>query len=255
MNETNSTDTAFTERQFDAVYPRGIEHHFWSLSRNYILADVLRAQQLSKSKILEIGCGRGVVVGFLRSRGHDCFGVELADISLDQDLSPYIKTGTDALSLPLDFRESFEVILLLDTIEHIENPVQFLKALSEAYPNVRHFIFTVPAQSELWSNYDEHYGHFRRYDIASMNHTIETSNLVTTRISYFFHSLYYPTRFLIKVRKHRSIKWHTPSRLMRLVHWALAKYFYLEYLVWPATARGTSLMVVAGRKIYQPNSI
>ena len=76
------------------------------------------------------------------------------------------RTATDARQLEVAQRNEVRTILLLDVIEHLEDPVAFLAELRSHFPALRHLLLTVPARQELFSNYDEFNGHFRRYDPA-----------------------------------------------------------------------------------------
>ena len=116
----------FDEKQFESVYSDGVENTYWSLSRNYIIRNSIKKNNLDKNKIIEIGCGRGIVVKYLRDRGIHCKGVELSVCKPIHGISDFIKTGMDANDLPLEERSEFKSFMLLDVIEHIENPVEFL---------------------------------------------------------------------------------------------------------------------------------
>ena len=239
------TETAFDREQFDAAYPEGIAHHYWTHARNLIIADQLRARNLRGKKILEIGCGKGVVVQYLRSKGYDCVGVELATVHPDRRVKDYIYTERDAIDLPEAMRNSVEVILLLDVIEHLSEPVSFIQELLKRYPRVTQLILTVPAREELWSNYDEWYQHFRRYDLTMMKDTMVRCHAARIQVQYFNHLLYVPARIMLVLFKKRSVSVASPARFLRAAHWALARLLYADYRIFPKRSRGTSLLCVA----------
>src|SRR2546427_1758068 len=164
----SESHTEFALDQFDQVYPPGIENHYWTFARNQIVEHQLKALGLEQPRILEIGCGKGVVVAFFRKKGYPCWGVELAQVTPMESVKDFVHTGVSATDLPSDQRESFNVLFLLDVIEHLPDPVAFLFGLKAAFPNVSRLIITVPARTELWSNYDTFYGHYRRYDLDSL---------------------------------------------------------------------------------------
>src|SRR5262249_35885109 len=164
MASTTRSETAFTHEQFAEAYPEGIENHFWYVARNGFVSDAIRwidrRQQRSIGKMLEIGCGRGIVVDHLRRSGRDCYGAELSPVRVLDAVKDQVWSGTDCLDLPEQFRREVELILLLDVIEHIEDPVRFLAGIRHAYPNCRWLITSIPAPMELWSNFDEAKSHF-----------------------------------------------------------------------------------------------
>ena len=64
---------------------------------------------------------------------------------------------------------SIEAISLFDVIEHIEYPIEFLNGLIAHFVNVKYIIITIPAEVELWTNFDVFYGHFKRYNFKSID--------------------------------------------------------------------------------------
>jgi hypothetical protein len=66
------TETAFGAEQMSEPYPPGMEEHFWPFSRNRIILREIHAAQAKNgrlARILEIGCGPGIVLKDLRARG------------------------------------------------------------------------------------------------------------------------------------------------------------------------------------------
>ncbi len=56
------------------------------------------------------------------------------------------------------------MFLLMDVLEHIRDDFQlFSKLLAASAPGC-YFLLTVPADESLWSEHDESFGHYRRYD-------------------------------------------------------------------------------------------
>src|SRR5688572_22358068 len=106
--------TEFTADQFKLSYPDDVEAHWWHLTRNRILADTLANLAGSDASVLEVGCGRGIVVNFLRNRGIDCTGVELGDVTPIEPVANYIQVRTNAVDLPAPERQRYNIILLLD---------------------------------------------------------------------------------------------------------------------------------------------
>ena len=113
---------------------------------------------------------------------------------------------------------STDIIILGDVIEHLPDPAAFLKSLSRAFPNLKGFIIVVPARKELWSDYDEYYGHFRRNDLALARNTIATAGLTTIDAQYLFRLLYLPARLLLAMKGGRTTKIKAPVGVLRLVH-------------------------------------
>lgn len=192
--------------------------------------------------MLEIGCGKGVVVEYLRGRGMDCFGVEVAPTAPLASVAPHITTGTDFASLDDTFRRSIDTVLLFDVIEHVSDDVAFMTSVRLAFPNLKRIIATVPARMELWSNYDEYNGHFRRYSMKTLEQLSDKLHVSSRHFSYFFHSLYLPARLSLFWSRRRSTHIVAPhGRRIRLHAW-LAKFFVLDFLLLPEQIPGTSIV-------------
>jgi SAM-dependent methyltransferase len=239
----------FTQEQYEMAYSDGAENIYWSLRRIRKLDSELQKQALQSKKILEIGCGRGGVVQALRKLNYDCWGVELAATESLPSVRPFVMKGTDAVTLDLAFRNSIEVLMLLDVLEHIPNPDTFLRSIQSAFPNATHLILTVPARKELWSNYDTYYGHFRRYDTKSLQKQLEDIHSPALSIDYFFKLLYFPGRLISLLSLDRKLKVpavNTPA--MKFLHKFIANLLVLTDNILPSSIYGTSLISVSRLK-------
>ncbi|MBV8916025.1 MAG: class I SAM-dependent methyltransferase [Acetobacteraceae bacterium] len=230
--------SAYSEDQFADNYPPGMEHHWWIRSRNQILARALAG--LEGETILDVGCGRGLTVAFLRAKGFDCWGCELGRPAVLNGLEDFVTIGIDARQLDRHLRDRVGAILLLDVMEHLADPRTFLLELLPSFPNLRNVVVTVPARRELWSVWDERYGHYRRYDRRSLDATLTEAGLAVQRISYFFRSLY-PVMLVAAKLGRRASKVNAPRPVW--LHRLAAHWFALEAeLPWSASLVGTSLL-------------
>ena len=195
--------------------------------------------------VLDVGCGRGLTVDFLRKAGVECHGVELADVTPLPGVRPFVFTTQDAFTLPEDLRRRVTVLLLLDVVEHLPAPEAFLAAGVLHFPSLARLIVTVPARPELWSNYDDFYGHVRRYDRRALLDLVGPVGTRRADAGYFFHALYPVMRAQLAVASerplaHQSPRWAWP-------HGMAARLFDLEERLLPARWYGTSLWGVADR--------
>ncbi|RYE23643.1 MAG: methyltransferase domain-containing protein [Sphingobacteriales bacterium] len=235
--------TEFDNDEFSKAYPDGIQNDFWNTARNKVIHHYLNKYKLDN--ILDVGCGRGIVTGYLQQRGKHIMGVELG-VTRPITSGLTIHYNTDAVTLPLATREGIRTIMLLDVIEHIEQPVDFMKHLLQAFPKLTHVLITVPARTELWSNYDDYYGHFRRYDLEMMQQTIASLNMEVLTNTYFFHSLYPMFMLNNKVKKERNTTLQPPKgALAKAIHGLIGWGLYQEAMLLPKGTAGTSVLCVA----------
>jgi 2-polyprenyl-3-methyl-5-hydroxy-6-metoxy-1,4-benzoquinol methylase len=78
-------------------------------------------------RVLDVGFGRGFFLYFLKQFGAKVTGIELDDSTIQyarEDLEIEDVINTDMLKI--DNREKFDVILFMDLIEHVLEPLQYL---------------------------------------------------------------------------------------------------------------------------------
>lgn len=86
----------------------------------------LIGQHVPRGRLLDVGCGHGVLLAEARARGYDVLGLELAAGAVAHARE---ELGLPVMDVPLeDFglepREPFDVIVLADVLEHLEDPVE-----------------------------------------------------------------------------------------------------------------------------------
>lgn len=233
--------TAFDQAQFDAIYPTGVEAHYWNRCRNALVANAVRS--VGPGPILEVGCGKGLIVADLRRRGFDVIGVDLAPVAALEEVKEHIRTGIDLFDLDPTAFAHIRTILLLDVIEHIEDAEGFVSRIRSHLPAVRNFVVTVPAGPELYCNYDDFNNHFRRYDIATLRAHVDPAGMRKWKASHFFHALYPVVRLVLLIKGRRVTRYDVPaSSLARAVHRILGFIFRLEHALLPGHWKGTSII-------------
>lgn len=241
--------TAFDNAQYADVYPPGIERSWWQVARNQVIARTLAARLPRSARILEVGCGTGIVVAHLHAQDWEVTGVDIGEPGTGVRGPEHLLLGTDATRLPGELRATFTALALFDVIEHVPDPSAFLRDLLAAFPNVEHVVITVPARKELWTNFDEHVGHFRRYDRVMVRDELRNAGLRADHIAYFFHALYpvIALNNLIRGRR-RDVRFHAPAEgLPSVMHNMLGDLFALEARSLPNGLVGSSLIAVAER--------
>ena len=77
------------------------------------------------------------------------------------------------------------LFLLTDVLEHIEDDrAMFAELVAAASPGC-YFLVTVPADPSLWSQHDESFGHYRRYDVARLAEVWAGLPVTPLMVSYF----------------------------------------------------------------------
>ena len=235
--------SAYTAEQYSRNFPDGYENHYWPLARNMIVARKLRVFFKRSDVLLDVGCGRGIVLAYLRARGWDCCGCDISTPPLLPGCEPFVAVGTRPVDLPQETRERTSGLLFCDLLEHLEDPKRMLVTCRETFPRLRRVLATVPARRELWSNYDDCYGHHKRYDLPATRALFEEAGYTVLHLAYFFHAIYLPMRLLLAWTGARCEQMRAPER--PALHALLARGFSLEEKLVPGSWFGGSVIAVA----------
>ncbi len=165
--------------------------HFWMRWRFDVLRRELRRLGITPGKALEIGCGHGV----LRQQMEEAFEVAVDGCDLNSQALEMAPPGRGRRLVYNVFDRlpemcgAYEMILLMDVIEHLEDDLDFLQT------SLRHLrpggivALNVPAYMALYSKYDKVAGHKRRYNRARISSLFEQSNVTPLAIANWGFSL------------------------------------------------------------------
>ncbi len=94
-----------------------------------------------------------------------------------------------------------DLVLLMDVLEHVEDPVGLLGEYVQAARPGATFFITVPAHQWLWSDHDVYLGHYRRYTRRLLEHTAATAGLTVDESGYYFLTIVPPV-WAVRARRH-----------------------------------------------------
>ncbi len=161
------------------------ETDWWYMGLRQIVAMYLRKYYLANGrKLLDVGCGTGYFLKILK-KDWEVFGVDISQkaitMSRSRGLENIIQGSIEKLPYAND---SFDVILVLDVIEHVKNDVL---ALSEVYRVLKPngiAVFNTPAFKFLWSYHDISADHVRRYTQSELTGKLQKVKFKILKVSY-----------------------------------------------------------------------
>ena len=207
----------------------GVENfHWWWEGRREILKHLLLLQKNPK-KILDVGCGTGETLNFLSRLLPETqpYGVDSSSLSvrlskLNSLAKVYIANATN---LPFK-NESFDVVLLLDVVEHIASDKKALYEAKRVLRDGGKIIVTCPATPFIWSIHDSLQNHKRRYTKKVILNLAKRVDLKINFVGYFNFFLFIPIAVIRLASRIPSFRWL--ANYDNSINFEIAKNYYLN---------------------------
>jgi SAM-dependent methyltransferase len=176
------------DRQVFDLMQQTDESHWWFVARRNVLRSLVqrKLQLPDHARILDAGAGTGANLKMLQEFG-EVSAFEHDDAARDfatRRSGLAVAAGTLPDFVPFE-GQKFDLITLLDVLEHLEDDVAALQSLNELIRNDGAILMTVPAIPWLWSNHDLLHHHKRRYAKAALLAAIARAGLKCTDAGYF----------------------------------------------------------------------
>lgn len=163
------------------------ETHWWFVARRSIIKRVIDKLTLPESaEIFEAGCGTGGNLAMLADRGR-VYAMELdetARLFASNLKLAEVQSGSLPNDIPFPDRQ-FDLIVLLDVLEHIEEDSESLQALAKKLKPSGWLLITVPAYAWMWSKQDVILHHKRRYILSNLHELVVSAGYKVDFVSYF----------------------------------------------------------------------
>ena len=176
--------------------------HWWFRGRRTIIESLIKKMSLpSSARLMEVGCGTG---GNLRLLSR--FG-EVSAFDMNETACAFARTQCPAATIrqghcpdniPYSKDDRFDLICLLDVLEHLTNDAAALIALHSRLAPLGRILLTVPAYPMLWSTHDEILHHHRRYRIKQLQRLLTDAGFRIERLSHF-NTLLFPLAALSRI--------------------------------------------------------
>lgn len=242
----------------DEWYQLADAGHFWLRWRFAALVRQLRRVGLALDaplRALDVGGGTGVVRQQLESV--TSWIIDITDLHPAALRSAKRGRGRNLCYNIRDERpglvDSYDVVLLFDVLEHIEDTGPFVASLVRHLRPGGHLFLNVPALGALTSAYDDAAGHLRRYNRASLAGEFAHAPIEVRDLAYWGMSMIpiLALRKLVSMMRPRR----TAAEVIRagfcppgnLADRVLRGLMALELAVAPRPPLGSSLLL-AGRK-------
>jgi 2-polyprenyl-3-methyl-5-hydroxy-6-metoxy-1,4-benzoquinol methylase len=174
-------------------------HWWWRAREAFVLGVLERRRGAAGGRILDVGCGDGLLFGEL-SRLGEVEGVEPCPSMVTPD-GPW---SSRIAVRPFDetFRPGhhYGQVLFLDVLEHADDPASMLAHALELLEPGGFVLVTVPALPALWTRHDDLNRHRARYTRGSLDRLALAAGARVETARYFFHWLV-PVKLAVRLKE------------------------------------------------------
>lgn len=175
------SDQAMPESILAELSEQVRRHPWWKARASLSLALLRRLGIVPPASVLDAGCGWGSTLLALERAGYRASGLDLSRRALEQldaeRPGRRLIQADLAQGLPPSVSDSFDAVLALDVIEHLDDDRAAVARLAQLLRPGGWLLLSVPALPELWSEFDTIQGHRRRYRPDSLKAAFLDSGL------------------------------------------------------------------------------
>ncbi|MEX0866599.1 MAG: class I SAM-dependent methyltransferase [Pirellulales bacterium] len=148
------------------------QRHWWFRGRRTIMRRLVErivpgGRPGGRPLVIDVGCGTGANIAALAT-DYRCVGIDTSAEAIDRAGRRYPGVDFRVGLAPDDLEDCLgeaRLVMLMDVLEHVPDDFALLSRLLAASRPGTQFLITVPADLDLWSEHDESFGHWRRYDM------------------------------------------------------------------------------------------
>jgi len=150
-------------------------------------------------RVLDIGCGNGACANAIAKKATQVTGIDISKNNIQIAKEKFSNNNPSYLigdATVYDFKENFDVIILSNVLEHIENRIEFLKKIKKLAPKI---LIRVPLLNRDWlSVYKKEKGleyrldktHFIEYSEENFKEEMDKAGLSIENFYVKFGELY-----------------------------------------------------------------
>jgi len=161
--------------------------HFWIRRRFDVMRRLADPVLRKARRVADIGCGNGL----LQRELEECYGISVTGFDLNEvALQKNVSRMSPLFCYNIhdrnpEFRAHFDVLLMFDVLEHIENEPEFLQSVKYHLAESGTLLINVPAHQFFYSDYDRAAGHVRRYSASQVEVVAAQNNFKMRALTYW----------------------------------------------------------------------
>lgn len=177
------------------------ENYWWHVAKRKLVTEILTTEFPPPGLVIEGGIGSARNLLEFSRLGYEVTGFDLMQEAVEHGRSRGLENVfVHELSQPWPVAPaSAKAVLLLDVMEHMEDPIELLKNAAETLTEDGGIIITVPAYPMLYSDWDRKLGHFCRYTKSKFRQNAEQAGLKVKWVTHW-NSFTLPAAIAIRGR-------------------------------------------------------
>jgi len=182
------------------------QSYWWFVGKQFLINRILRRlipKSQQTAKVLDIGCGTGIILKLLKSFGAS-YGMESSSDAVlflrKRNLNNIVQSDAGR-SVPFK-TNTFSVITCLDVLEHLDNDLPLIEEMFRVCKPGGYVLVTIPAFEFLWSHHDTALHHKRRYTKPQLMAMIRGPEWKVCKCSYYNTLFFFP---ILVVRKLKGL--------------------------------------------------
>ncbi len=169
-----------------------LSSHWYYKSKSLILEKICPKNVIS---LIDVGAGSGFFSKHLLVKGLAEEAV-CVDINYEKNYDEII-AGKNIFYRKDVSRVDAQLILLMDVLEHVDEPLLLLADYLSKVPSGATVIVTVPAFQFMWSDHDVYLEHKKRYRLNEVREIFKEVGLKLDE-SFYYYGLVFPFAFLTR---------------------------------------------------------
>ena len=150
------------------------------------------------SKILEIGCGLGGIISYFYDKGHNVKGIDLKEQDINFAKSKGLNVEKKTLE-NIKQSEKFDFIILMRSLEHIHDPLSFIKLLKSKLNDGGILFISVPSLDSLFHTADIkkmnlqsqlHFAHVYFFSKETLKNLMSICGFKNIHMNHYINSLW-----------------------------------------------------------------
>lgn len=191
------------------------DRHWWFLGRRDIVLAAIRrsVDHLERKRVLDVGCGTGLMLRSMEALSPTVEGLDMEPSAIAYAKASGVRGTIHLGALPdVDLPGPYDLILMLDVLEHIEDDRIALQRIHALLAPGGTLVLTVPAHPFLWSEHDVYNHHKRRYRSTDLLRLLRETGF-SVRYWSFMNAFFFLPVALFRLVKNVFRKDNAPSDL------------------------------------------